>query len=88
MPHGVPEAETAAASETLSGALAIAADLPDKLGAQLAAAARAAFTLGMQVPLYVSAALMMALAAIALFALRRAGVKHAEAEVTEVPGVD
>jgi DHA2 family multidrug resistance protein-like MFS transporter len=39
----------------------------------------------MQVPLYVTAALMMSLAAIALFALRRAGVKHAETEAPEVP---
>ncbi|MEV4113170.1 MFS transporter [Nonomuraea sp. NPDC049695] len=87
MPQGVPEAESAAASQTLSAALAIAADLPGAVGAQLAAAARAAFTLGMQVPLYVTAALMLALAAVALFALRRADIKHAETEEPGVPEV-
>ncbi|MFF0772372.1 MFS transporter [Nonomuraea wenchangensis] len=80
MPQGVPETETAAASETLSAALLVAADLPGQLGAQLADAARAAFTLGMQVPLYLTAALMLALAAIALIALRRADIKHADEE--------
>ncbi len=84
MPQGVPETETAAASQTLSEALRIAADLPGQLGAQLADAARAAFTLGMQVPLYLTAALMLALAAVALVALRRADIKHAD---SEEPGV-
>lgn len=84
-PQGVPQAETAAASETLAAALAIAAELPGEIGAQLADAARAAFTLGMQVPLYVTAALMLALGAIALFALRRADIKPAEA--AEEPGM-
>ncbi|MEV0623480.1 MFS transporter [Nonomuraea sp. NPDC050404] len=81
MPQGVPGDESAAASETLSGALSIAADLPGQVGTELAAAARSAFTLGMQVPLYVTAALMLALAGVAMFALRRASIKHAESEV-------
>ncbi|MGA5758862.1 MFS transporter [Nonomuraea bangladeshensis] len=83
MPQGVPETETAAASQTLSAALAVAADLPGQVGAQLADAARAAFTLGMQVPLYLTAALMLALAAVALVALRRADIKHADEEPSE-----
>jgi DHA2 family multidrug resistance protein-like MFS transporter len=60
------------AGDTVGGAVEAAGSLPPPLGAELLSAARAAFTDGMQAAAYVSAALLVVMATVALLVLRRA----------------
>ncbi|MGH2538627.1 MAG: MFS transporter, partial [Candidatus Promineifilaceae bacterium] len=85
IPAGVPLAAAEAAQETLGGALAIAGQLPGPLGAQLIAAARAAFIQGLQLAAGISAAGAVGLAVFALLWLRRVGAGGATAEERPEP---
>ena len=62
VPAGVPDQAAAAARDTLGGAVAVAAQLPDRLGAALLEAAREAFTQGLHLVAAVSAAAALAFA--------------------------
>jgi MFS transporter, DHA2 family, multidrug resistance protein len=62
-----------AARETLGGALAVAADLPGRLGAQVVDVARGSFVTGMHVEAGVGAALMLVAALATVVLSRRAG---------------
>jgi MFS transporter, DHA2 family, multidrug resistance protein len=73
VPNSIPLAETAAARETLGGAVAVAARLPDHLSADLLGAARAAFTHGMELTAIISAGVVLATAIGVALLLRRAG---------------
>jgi MFS transporter, DHA2 family, multidrug resistance protein len=68
---GIPASETEAARDTLGGALAVADQLPGPLGAELANAARDAFTHGVQVTAVISAAIAGGIAILATILLRR-----------------
>ncbi|AYN39259.1 MFS transporter [Streptomyces dangxiongensis] len=71
--HAMPETAPAEARETLGGALTAAARLPGRPGASLLAAAREAFTSGMQ-GVAVAGAVLLALAAVgAALTLRTTG---------------
>jgi MFS transporter, DHA2 family, multidrug resistance protein len=72
VPSGVPEGASRPATETLGGALAVAAKLPDGLGSGLTAAARTAFADAIHLEAAAGAALMLVAAAIALVARARA----------------
>jgi DHA2 family multidrug resistance protein-like MFS transporter len=72
VPSGVPEGASRPATETLGGALAVAAKLPDGLGAGLTAAARSAFADAIQVEAAAGAGLMLLAAAVAVLARLRA----------------
>jgi MFS transporter, DHA2 family, multidrug resistance protein len=70
LPAAVPSDVVAAARDTLGSAAAAAAQLPDQVGAAVLAAARAAFVVGMQLSSAIAAAIGLALAVLALAALR------------------
>jgi len=70
LPAAVPSDVVAAARDTLGGAAAAAAQLPDQLGAAVLAAARAAFVVSMQLSSAIAAGIGLALAVLALAALR------------------
>jgi DHA2 family multidrug resistance protein-like MFS transporter len=55
VPPGVPDEAADAARDTLGGAIATAAELPEELGAALVGAARIAFIDGMQLTVGISA---------------------------------
>jgi DHA2 family multidrug resistance protein-like MFS transporter len=71
VPPGVPPKAAEAARGTLGGALALATQLPDQLGAAFLGKAREAFTQGLQLTALVSAAMVMVTAILAAGALRR-----------------
>jgi DHA2 family multidrug resistance protein-like MFS transporter len=74
VPAGVPPGAADAARDTLGGAVAVAGQLPDRLGQALLAAARQAFIQGLHLAFAVSAAAAVAaavLAAVLLHRLRR-----------------
>jgi DHA2 family multidrug resistance protein-like MFS transporter len=71
IPEGTPTEAGEAASDTLGGAVAAAERLPGRTGAELLDAAREAFVAGLQLNALVSAACMVALAALAAILLRR-----------------
>ncbi|MEU0676825.1 MFS transporter [Streptomyces sp. NPDC006172] len=73
--HDVPASAPAAARETLGGALALADQLPGRAGDALAAAAREAFTSGMQGAAAAGAVLLVGSAVAASMTLRRIRVK-------------
>jgi MFS transporter, DHA2 family, multidrug resistance protein len=68
---GVPPEVAEAARGTLGGALAVAARLPDPLGAALLGTAREAFTQGLRLAAVVSAAVAVLAAAVAALAMDR-----------------
>src|SRR6266545_3627897 len=70
LPAGVPSEAAAAARDTLGGAVGIAAQLPEGLGAALLGAARAAFTQGLQLTAALSAVVAVAIAVGATVLLR------------------
>ncbi|MFB4314423.1 MFS transporter [Actinomadura sp. 21ATH] len=70
LPAGLPPAAGEAARDSLSGAMQVAAGLPERLAAQVAGAAGEAFTDGLQAALLCSAGLAAAVAVFALVALR------------------
>jgi DHA2 family multidrug resistance protein-like MFS transporter len=70
LPAGVPAAAAAAARDTLGAATGVAQELPDAVGAALLEIARGAFVSGMQVTSWISVAVAVLVAGIALVALR------------------
>jgi len=70
LPAGVPAQASAAARDTLGGAVAVARQLPAETGAPLLAAARQAFTTGLQVTAGISAVVAIAIAVLATVMLR------------------
>jgi MFS transporter, DHA2 family, multidrug resistance protein len=84
LPAGVPTQAATAARDTLGGAVAVAPKLPADMGAALLAAAREAFTTGLQVTAGISAAIAVGIAVLATVMLP----KHAttsQAEPAEPP---
>jgi MFS transporter, DHA2 family, multidrug resistance protein len=77
IPAGVPEQAAAAARDTLGGAVAVAGQLPDRVGVPLLEAAREAFTQGLHLGAAVSAAAALAFAILVVVLL------HEEHAVTE-----
>ena len=70
-PAGVSPAALEAARSTLGGAVAVAAELPAALGAELLVTARAAFAQSLELTVAVSAAVAVVTALIAVVLLRR-----------------
>ncbi len=73
IPAGLPPEAAEAARDTLGGALAVAGQLPDQLGAGLLDAAREAFAQSLQLTAATSAAVAMGIALLAAVLLRRVG---------------
>ncbi len=73
LPAGVPAEAAAAARDTLGAASGVAQQLPDVLGTALLEVARGAFVSGMQVTSWISVAVAVTVAALALVALRDIG---------------
>jgi DHA2 family multidrug resistance protein-like MFS transporter len=71
IPDGVPVEAAKAAQDTLGGAVAVAAPLPDALSAQLLDTARHAFADALQMSAAISAAIVLALAVAAAVVLRQ-----------------
>jgi MFS transporter, DHA2 family, multidrug resistance protein len=69
IPPGVPEQAAAVARDTLGGAVTVAFQLPDRLGAALLEAAREAFTRGLHLAAAVSAAAALAFAVLVVAVL-------------------
>ncbi|MCC9709837.1 MFS transporter [Streptomyces sp. MNU76] len=82
--HEIPASAPAPARETLGGALAVAEQLPGAAGESLAAAARAAFTAGMQGAAVAGAVVLVTAAVLAAAALR--GVRARDHEAPTGPG--
>jgi len=70
VPAGVPDQAAAVARDTLGGAVAVAGQLPDRLGAALLEVARGAFTQGLHLAAGVSAAAALAFAVLVVALLR------------------
>jgi DHA2 family multidrug resistance protein-like MFS transporter len=70
LPAGLPGKTTAAARDTLGGAVAAARQLPHQLGTQLLDAARLAFTNGLHLAFAISAAALIGAAILAAIQLR------------------
>ena len=89
LPVGLPARAADAAHETLTGALAVAARLPDRAGSALVAAARDAFLHGLHAAVLCAAGVMAAAAVLAVVLLRgireAAGATPGEGEAAGVP---
>jgi DHA2 family multidrug resistance protein-like MFS transporter len=85
LPAGVPSQAAAAARDTLGGAVAIAQQLPEGVGAALLSAARQAFTMGLQVTAAISAVVAVGIAVLATVLLR-AVPANAQEEPAGPPG--
>ena len=70
VPAGVPDQAAAAAHDTLGGAVAVAGQLPERVGAALLEVAREAFTQGLHLAAAVSAAASLAFAILVVVLLR------------------
>ncbi|HEX6872328.1 MAG TPA: MFS transporter, partial [Micromonosporaceae bacterium] len=70
IPAGTPAEQAGPAKESVSGAFAIADQLPASLGSQLLDTAREAFTQSLHVVMYVNAGLFLVLAAVVLVKAR------------------
>ena len=73
VPAGVPVEAAQAVMDTLGGAVVIAGQLPDQLGAALVAAARGAFIQGLQVSAAISAVGALGIAILVVVLLRQVG---------------
>lgn len=90
LPIGTPAHAAEIASETLGGAMAVAAQLPEGLSAALMQAAGAAFVHGLQLSATTSAIVALALSLIAAVVLRNVGhgqEPEAESETCKTPEV-
>jgi DHA2 family multidrug resistance protein-like MFS transporter len=85
LPAGVPSQAAAVVRDTLGGAVGVAAQLPEGLGVALLAAAREAFTQGLQLTAALSAAVAVAIAVLATVLLRDVPVSAPQAEPGERP---
>ena len=74
LPAGIPDGAAAVARDTLGGAVEIAGQLPDRLGAPLLDAARDAFIEGIHVSAAISVVGAIGLAVFCAVLLRRRGV--------------
>ncbi|MFF4622922.1 MFS transporter [Nonomuraea jabiensis] len=72
LPPGVPPEDAAVAHETLGGALSVAAELPQAVGAALASVARDAYVDGMQIAAFAGAGIMLVMGILAFIKLREA----------------
>lgn len=89
LPDGVSPGAAEVASDTLAGAIAVAAELPDGVSGALLSLAHAAFTDGFQVTAGVVAAAVLAGAVLAGVLLRGAGVPESPAASSAVePSVE
>jgi MFS transporter, DHA2 family, multidrug resistance protein len=70
LPPGIPAEAAEAVRDTLGSAAAVAAQLPDELGAAVLQAAREAFVAGMRLSSAIAAGIGLALAVLALVLLR------------------
>jgi MFS transporter, DHA2 family, multidrug resistance protein len=70
LPADVPAEAAAAARDTLGGAVAVAGQLPDRLGVAVLEAAREAFVRGMQLSSVIAAVVALGLAILAVVMLR------------------
>jgi len=89
VPAGVPDQAASAARDTLGGAVAVAGQLPERVGAALLEVAREAFTQGLHLAAAVSAAASLAFAILVVVLLR--GVRPSsqpdeQPDVTPGPG--
>ncbi|HJT99933.1 MAG TPA: MFS transporter, partial [Actinomycetes bacterium] len=84
LPAGVPAPASAAARNTLGGAVAVAQQLPADVGAGLLDAAREAFTTGLQVTAGISAVVAIGIAVLATVMLRDVP-RTGDAEPAEPP---
>src|SRR5262245_54209673 len=84
LPAGLPAEAAAVARNTLGGAVGVAAQLPGEAGGALLAAAREAFTQGMQLTVALSAVVAVGVAVMAAVLLR-AVPASAEAEPAQPP---
>ena len=84
LPAGIPSQAAAVARDTLGGAVGVAAQLPEGLGSALLAAAREAFTQGLQLTTALSAAVAVGIAVLATVLLR-AVPASAQAEPDQQP---
>jgi len=87
LPAGVSPATAEAARDSLGGAVAAAAQLPDQLGSDLVDAARAAFTQGLQLTAAICAVIALGLAAMGL-ALARHVRAQGEGEAEPEPSIE
>jgi DHA2 family multidrug resistance protein-like MFS transporter len=85
LPAGVPGQAAAVARDTLGGAVGVAAQLPEGLGGALLAAAREAFTQGLQLTAALSAAVAVTIAVLATILLRDVPASSPQAEPGERP---
>jgi DHA2 family multidrug resistance protein-like MFS transporter len=85
LPAAIPAEAAAAARDTLGGAVAVASQLPDPLGAVVLQVAREAFVQGMQLSAVIAAVVAVGLAILAVVTLggqpTASADLHAEAEV-------
>jgi DHA2 family multidrug resistance protein-like MFS transporter len=84
LPAGIPSEAAAIARDTLGGAVGVAAQLPAGVGTALLAAAREAFTLGLQLTALLSAVVAVGIAVLATVLLR-AVPASSQAEPAEQP---
>jgi DHA2 family multidrug resistance protein-like MFS transporter len=84
LPAGVPDQAAAIARDTLGGAVSVAAQLPAEVGTALMAAAREAFTMGLQVTAAISAVIALGIAVLATVLLRAVRASS-QAEPVEQP---
>jgi DHA2 family multidrug resistance protein-like MFS transporter len=73
VPKGVPPEAAKAARDTLGGALAVAGQLPDQLGAELLGIARAGFVQALELTALISAGVLLATAIVVALLLRSVG---------------
>jgi MFS transporter, DHA2 family, multidrug resistance protein len=85
LPAGVPSQAAAVVRDTLGGAVGVAAQLPERLGVALLAAAREAFTQGLQLTAALSAAVAVSIAVLATVLLRAVPASSPQAEPGEQP---
>ncbi len=85
---GVPAASADAARESLAEAVSVATLLPEDVGTRLLEAARASFTVGLNIVGGLGSAIFVVLAVAAVIALRHRGVASDEESVATVPESD
>jgi DHA2 family multidrug resistance protein-like MFS transporter len=88
IPAAVPESEAEAARDTIGGAVAAAGQLEQPLAGQVLAAAREAFTTGLQIAALASAVLAAVTAVLAAILLRDVRATETAADLEPVTATD